>query len=200
MFNNKKRTHVISFGDPRGINFSYDLKQGAMFQIWRGQFLDVTEMWEDRGEPQLAKPIGAVIPLSVAPALAVLPNSDAAWTDSIAFDDMQNKGYELDKARMPTFVYTYLGADISDKISVESSEALTRTVSVTNAPDNLYFRIAMAPVIEKSENGVFLIGNQQYYIKAGEGTKPVIRNTATGQELVVPLKKGANALSYSLIW
>lgn len=201
MFNNIKRTHVISMGDPGGLNFSYDLKQGALFQVWRGQFLDVTEMWENRGEPQLAKPLGSVLPLSVAPALATLSNTETAWPDSIAFDDFQNKGYELDKSRMPTFIYSYAGADVTDKISAQNDgKSLLRNISIANAPDQFYFRIAVAPTIEKLENGIYAIANQLYYIKVGADTKPVIRNTKNGQELIIALKKGANTVSYSLIW
>ncbi|MDB5109356.1 MAG: hypothetical protein JWR67_470 [Mucilaginibacter sp.] len=201
MFNHIKRTHVISMGDPNGLNFSYDLKQGALFQVWRGQFLDVTEMWENRGEPQLAKPLGSVLGLSVAPVLATLNNIENRWPDSVAFDDLQNKGYQLDKNRMPTFLYSYAGADITDKISAQANgESLLRNVSVTNAPGNFYFRIAEAAAIEKLENGLYAIGHQLYYIRFGEETKPVIRSTKNGQELIVALKKGSNTLSYSLIW
>jgi hypothetical protein len=48
-FNNKKRTHVISVGSPQQVNYSYDLKQGALLQVWNGPFVDATEMWEQRG-------------------------------------------------------------------------------------------------------------------------------------------------------
>ncbi len=91
--------------------------------MWHGPFLDVTEMWEQRGEPQLAKPSGSVVPLSEAPALAVLKDKETTlWPDSVAFDDLKNMGYTLDKQRDPTFEYEAGGYRVSDKIAVSSAD------------------------------------------------------------------------------
>ncbi|MEO0470280.1 MAG: PA14 domain-containing protein [Bacteroidota bacterium] len=57
----KKRTHVLSVGSPTGISFAYDLNEGSILKAWNGNFLDVREMWVNRGEPQLAHPLGSVI-------------------------------------------------------------------------------------------------------------------------------------------
>nr|WP_157247196.1 hypothetical protein [Pedobacter panaciterrae] len=201
MFEGKKRTHVISVGTPEKVNYSYDLKQGALLQVWRGEFLDVTEMWKDRGEPQLAKPLGTVLPLSAAPAVAVLADKDAAWPDSIAFDDLQNKGYVLDKSKMPAFLYSSNGADVSDKIVVQSGGgAVERTISVSNNKGPLYCRIAVGPTIEALKNNTYSIGNKVYTVKLAAETKAFIRKTKNGQELLAPLANGADSLTYSLIW
>lgn len=201
MFNNKKRTHVISVGHPDQVSYSYDLKQGALLQVWRGQFLDVTQMWEDRGEPQLARPIGSVMPLSAAPALSFLTDRNTAWTDSIAFDDFHNNGYVLDKSRMPTFIYNYNGADVTDKLSViNNGESLQREITVANGADNLYCRIAAANNIVALKSGMYVVGDKEYYIKVEDGYKPFIRNTPTGQELLVLIGKSTTPLTYSLTW
>src|SRR5690606_34616848 len=75
----EKRTHVISVGEPSGIHYSYDAETGAVLQGWRGPFLETTQMWEGRGEPQLGVPLGSILPLSAAPAIARLASGSTAW-------------------------------------------------------------------------------------------------------------------------
>jgi hypothetical protein len=199
-FNNRKRTHVISVGSPRQVNYSYDLKQGALLQIWNGPFVDATEMWEQRGEPQLARPLGSIIPLSEAPALAVLQDANAAWPDSIAFDDFKTMGYTLDKQRNPSFEYETAGYHVWDKISLgNEGRSLLRELDITNAPANLYCRIANGSAINSLGKGWYVVGDKSYYIQVDEKLKPVIRNTSKGAELIVPVT-GNKLLSYSLIW
>ena len=199
-FNNKKRTHVISVGTPQQVNYSYDLKQGALFQIWNGPFVDVTEMWEQRGEPQLARPLGSVIPLSEAPALAILQDANASWPDSVAFDEFKNMGYTLDKQRNPSFEYETGGYHVWDKISSgNEGGSLLRELNLTNAPGNLYCRIASSSAINSLGKGWYVVGDKSYYIQIDEKLKPLIRNTSKGVELIVPVA-GNKTLSYSLIW
>ena len=199
-FGDKKLTHVISVGNPNQLNFSYDLKQGALFQIWRGDFLEVTDMWHERGEPQLAKPLGAVITLSDAPALAVLTNPLEQWPNSIAFDDFQNKGYTLDANRFPTFLYAINTINVSDKFSSQGSTSLLRELQITGAPEGLYIRLASDTQIELIGNGLYAIGNKNYYITVADSLKPVIRKSLTGQELIVAIPVNTASLSYSITW
>ena len=172
-----------------------------MLEVWRGDFIDVREMWEDRGEPQLAKPLGTVLPLSAAPALAALADKDAVWPDSIAFDDLQNQGYVLDKSKMPTFLYAANGADVSDKITVlNGGAALSRTISINNSKQPLYCRIAVGPSIEVHKNNTYTVGDKAYAIKVADGAKAFIRKTQNGKELLVLLANATDSLTYSITW
>jgi hypothetical protein len=201
VFDNKKRTHVISVGNPNQTNFSYDLKQGAILQIWRGQFVDVTEMWVERGEPQLAKPLGTTTLLSSAPTLAVLNDINDHWPDSIAFDDFKTKGYSLDGDKNPTFHYEYGGFSVDDKISmVASGESLKRELKVHNIPQGLHCRLARGKLIEPMGKGLYAIDGKSYYIKIDERLKPVIRKSQHSEELIVPLNKSLSSLNYSIIF
>jgi hypothetical protein len=183
MHGDRKLTHVISYGHPDKLNFSYDLKQGALLQVWRGDFLDVTEMWHERGEPQLAKPRGSLLVLSDAPALAVLTEAGSAWPDSIAFDDLANHGYTLDADRTPSFQYGYKGMDVSDKISGVDVKGITRELTVKDPVDNLYCRVVSDASIVRSGNGQYVIGDRAYYLRLDDRYKAVIRKTAKGMEL-----------------
>jgi Domain of Unknown Function (DUF1080) len=197
-YEDKKLTHVISGGYPNLLNFSYDLKQGALLQIWRGDFMDVTEMWYERGEPQLAKPLGSVITLSGAPSLAVISDPANAWPDSIAFDDLVNKGYTLDKDRFPSFEYEFKGIKATDKISAPTANSIVREINVSNAPENLYARVAFGKNIEKVGMGLYSIDDKSYYLKLDDAIKPLIRETAHGKEMLVPIANNSNSLTYSI--
>lgn len=197
-YGDKKLTHVISGGYPNLLNFSYDLKQGALLQIWRGDFMDVTEMWYERGEPQLAKPLGSVITLSGAPSLAVISDPANAWPDSIAFDDLVNKGYTLDKDRFPSFEYEFKGIKATDKISAPTANSIVREINVSNAPENLYARVAFGKNIEKVGMGLYSIDDKSYYLKIDDAIKLLIRETAHGKEMLVPIANNSNSLTYSI--
>ncbi|MBC7922882.1 MAG: DUF1080 domain-containing protein [Ferruginibacter sp.] len=199
-FGEKKLTHVVSVGSPNGINFSYDSQQGALFQVWRGDFLDVTQMWFERGEPQLARPLGSVIRLSDAPAVAVLAGDRSGWPDSVAFDDLQSHGYVLNQQRMPTFSYAWKGLEVKDSLVASANgESLVRTLTVTNAPDHLFCRVVAASTIEAAGEGLYGVNGKSYYIRLDKKFKPVIRPSAQGTEIIVPLEK-TTPLTYSIIW
>jgi hypothetical protein len=200
-FEGKKLTHVISVGYPSQINYSYNLKQGSLFQIWRGEFLNVTDMWHERGEPQLGRPLGSVTTLSNAPALAVLSDEESAWPDAIEFDDLQNKGYTLDQDRSPTFRYVWKDSNVSDKISADKAgKGIIREINISNAPSQLFCRIADGGNIEQVGSNSYFIKDKSYYIQIDKSFKPVVRKTANGQELVVRYNQNAGPLTYSIIW
>ena len=199
-YGDKKLTHVISAGYPNQLNYSYDLKQGSLFQIWRGGFLDVTDMWHERGEPQLAKPLGSVIVLSDAPALAVLADVQAAWPDSVAFDDFHNEGYTLDENRFPSFEYSVNNMHVTDKISAPNATSLIRQMDLTNAPANLYCRIANADNIEMIGKDLYAVDGKSFFINVADSFKPVIRQTAKGKELIVALQGNTASFNYSITW
>jgi hypothetical protein len=200
MHGSRKLTHVISYGHPDKLNYSYDLKQGALLQAWRGNFLDVTEMWHERGEPQLAKPRGSLMVFNDAPLLAVLSEPGTSWPDSIAFDELRNNGYTLDAERTPTFQYSMLGMDISDRISGTDPDGIKRELTVKDPREKLYCRVAAEGAISPAGKNLFVIGDRGYYIKLDDRYKPVIRRVSNGMELLVPIDKSNPTLTYSIIF
>ncbi|HRQ50189.1 MAG TPA: DUF1080 domain-containing protein [Agriterribacter sp.] len=201
-YGKKMITHAISVGNPNGINYSYDLKTGALLQVWRGEFADATDLWYQRGEPyQRIVPLGSVITLSDAPAIAVLPDAvNTAWPDSVSFDDVQNKGYILDAGRAPSFRYSIHDVQVTDNISAPGATGLVRALTVVNPSASLYHRIAAAKKIEQSKKGFYAVDDKLYYISIDEKLNPFIRQAGAGQELLVPVDKAGAAITYSLIW
>ncbi len=191
---NKRIVHAISVGNKENVHFTYNLDNGALFQAWKGNYLNTTPMWLDRGDGS-SKPMGSVMPFGDAPLLAVLETQDKPW--GLADATFRTKGYELDENGQPTFKYEIYGAKISDKIvPVEEGKMLKRDISVAGTVSNLYARLASAEVISKKADGTFIIGDNAYLIKINEGTAS-IRTVGGKQELMAPL---GEKISYSIIW
>jgi hypothetical protein len=145
-------------------------------------------------------PIGSVITLSDAPAVAVLSNDQSAWPDSIAFDEMQNKGYVLNEERSPTFMYSVKGMEVKDSIVFQSSgEGITRTITVINAPSNTYCRLASGKKIESIGDGLYVVDNKSYYLKTDKRVRASVRNSGGGAELIVKYDPQV-PVNYSIIW
>ncbi|MDB5158648.1 MAG: hypothetical protein JWR50_3355 [Mucilaginibacter sp.] len=198
----KKVTHSVSVGLQHNISFGYDLSNGAVYQVWKGGFLDASPMWLSRGNGT-AVPIGSVVSLGDTPALALIHNDAQAWPDSLEKGIYRPKGYELDEAGLPTFKYIFDGISINDKSTSDDGKILTRRISVDGpAPKDLFTRIATGSDIVDMGNDMYSVNNATYYVQLDKGIKPVIRNSAKGKEMLLPIKntdKGTS-VEYSLIW
>lgn len=196
----KKLNYVISMGSPQGLNYSYNLRQGAWLQVWRGGFMDATEMWHHRGKSQLARPLGSVVPFSDAPAVAKLSDAGAKWPESLAFDELQNEGYLLDREGVPTFRYATHGTKIADKIvPLPDGKAFMRTLTVENPTDDLYCRAVSASRIEQVDKELFRVDGT-YYIKVDRHLNPLIRKNGQKQEMLFSLNNLNSPLTYYIIW
>lgn len=190
----KRVVHAVSVGNKENIHYTYDLDNAALFQIWKGGFLNTTPMWNDRGDGS-SKPLGSLTALGDAPLLNVLGSATASWSELDA--TYRPRGYELDEAGQPTFKYDYAGLNVSDKsIPSEDGKMFRREIVVKGSSANLYARLAVAQNITKLSDGMYIIGENSYYIKVIEGT-PSIRESAGMKELVLPV---GEKITYSIIW
>jgi hypothetical protein len=188
--NNKKLTHVVSVGDPAQVHYAYDLMQGGILQAWKGDFLNTTDMWHERGEPQTATPLGA--PIVLAGNCPIYEKTIAK--DSIA--DYQYKGYTL-TAGLPTFSYTYKTLSIKDKIQPEG-KGLKRSITVSGeGKEKTMIRIAQGSSITPLGKGLYSIGNQAYFVQIAPGLYPKIEGYLGQQVLLLP---AGEAIQYQLIW
>jgi hypothetical protein len=207
-FKGEKRTHVISVGEISKINYAYDLSQGTLMQVWRGDFLDVTGMWQDRGGSQVAAPIGNPMELFSTPTLFILNNTSASWTSQYKESDgFKQKGYDLDDSGRPTFKYMYQGIAVEDKITpIEENKALSRELLLTasQAVDNLYAKVAEGREIAQLPDGAYSIDDKQYYIQISEfnKAKAFIRQNGDKKELLTPVTWDGNKakVQYAIIW
>ena len=192
-------THAVSVGSEQQLHYTYDLDHGALVQVWRGDFLDATPMWHNRGDGS-SRPRGSVQHLS-QPTLAVapLPASKAAWPKDTAGSHFRPRGYTLDKSGVPTFRYEAFGTTVSDTLRVlEQGHGFRRSLSLQNPADSLYVRLAVGDIAEQKA-GLYTVDDQSYYLRIDDagGATPVIRTVGDTQELVVPVR---NKLTYSLLF
>ncbi|TDU62564.1 cytochrome c [Prosthecobacter fusiformis] len=91
-------THAIGVGFPQGLHTTFDAVQVRFTQVWRGRFLDAMSNWQSREMLPIA-PLGT--------DLKALPAATGARVFS---------GYRLDKAGVPTFLYTVDGQAVEETL------------------------------------------------------------------------------------
>lgn len=197
---NEKLTHIISVGSPSEVNFTYNLKEGTLIKAWRGKFLDATRMWYERGEPQLAVPLGSVINFRNEPSLAVLTDANSVWPALVAFDDLQPQGYSLSHNRNPVFSYMLYGINVRDSIGImDNGEGIIRTITVANPSPGLYCRLANGTDIIPINDSLYTVNGRSFYIMVDKKYNAVIRNSGREQELLIKYDNNM-PIVYSLIW
>jgi cytochrome c2 len=82
-------THAILVGYPAGMHLAYDGLKAQPIMVWKGKFFDAYNTWFSRAAP-FEKPLGDVI---------------ATWPVSAATEAVKFKGYQLDAAGVPTFLW-----------------------------------------------------------------------------------------------
>ncbi|WP_375448379.1 family 16 glycoside hydrolase [uncultured Fibrella sp.] len=197
-------THAVSVGSPDGVHYTYDLDKGTLVQVWRGQFLDATPMWHDRGDGS-ARPLGMVVPLgALSLTVARLTSPQTNWPADTIGSGFRPRGYVLDADDRPTFRYQSFGLTLDDCIRVlPDSKGVQRTVSITNQAVNplastLYAQLATGTRIRALEDDLYLIDEQQY-VRVDDlgGTKPTVRDAGGRQELIVPV---TSRIVYSILF
>ncbi|MFZ9660274.1 MAG: family 16 glycoside hydrolase [Chitinophagaceae bacterium] len=193
MHQGRKLTHVLSVGHPSKVHYSYDLLQGAMLQVWKGEFLNTTDMWYERGEPQTATAMGASIVMAGKCPIYEKQNEK----DSIS--NYQYKGYVLDPSGQPAFHYGYGKVDIKDQIiPMENGNGLERTMDLSGAgSEALQVRLIQDGAIKSIGKDLYMAGDGKYFLKIIQGSNPVIEDFG-GKKLL--LVNGSKTVKYQLIW
>ena len=206
-FEPKKRLYATSVGTPQGVHYAYDLEAGALLRAWRGTWIDTAEMWEGRGEPQLAKPTGPALTLNAKPTVALIDKpTTAGWPEST--DALQSsQGYTLEADGLPVFLSKLSDVSIRDRVApTADGKALARRLDFKGSLASWETQVLLAEseVITPQPGGGWVIGDRDYYIDwpAGSPHQPTIRKVGDQQLLVVRLSKSTleAPLSYSLVW
>jgi hypothetical protein len=196
----KRLTHTIGVGEPSKINYVYDLRAGNLVCAWRGEFVDATPMWNDRGDGSF-RPRGAAQYLFMNQPLALLADERAAFPLSGDENEFRGKGYQIDEATgRPVFKYTYKGLEVEDKIVPEDeNRILTREVAIkSGTQQGLYFKLAEGNSIQVMPDGSYAVDDKQYYVKVIAPSNAIIRDSNGKKELVVPVS--GSSIRYSLVW
>jgi hypothetical protein len=194
----KKKTHVIQVGDPSGMHYSYDLKQGALLQVWRGPFLNVTQMWENRGEPQTSEPLGVSVTLDGQFPLVLDHQTQVDSTELVY------KGFRLKDSR-PIFMYQWPAANLLVEDFIRPNAAgtgLERTLSYKStssmqAATELILGNSYQGIASVSSNLISLQG-LSYFVQ-WDGRKGEVLTPKQGlKQQRIPVQ--GNEVSYQLIW
>lgn len=198
----KKKTHVISVSEAPGISYSYDLQKGTLLQCWRGDFVETTLMWHERGEPQLAEPLGSLIIFPGRPSVAMLKDKNMAWPDSSA--QYNYLGYDISTSGHPIIKYSAGDLRIRESLAVEDGgQKLSHTISVSSPAGEVWSKLAEGSTIDKLPNGLYAVNDKEYYIQISDKSEPLIRKgPGNTMELLVPIKieNQNGSFKYSIIW
>ncbi|WP_236973483.1 3-keto-disaccharide hydrolase [Membranihabitans maritimus] len=199
-FNGEKLPYAISVGYPEGINYSYDTRQGALLQVWRGDFIETTGMWHRRGNSQVASPMGSIVTFSDLPNLTDRDRIKEEWIGLYELEDIHMEGYTLDERRNPVFQYSLEGNSVNDHIApMDGRSGLLRRVEISSQDKNWLFRVANGNLIQKVATNLYRI-NHSYYIELDQKYAPEILSLGKNQELRVPLSDQPDLFEYKIIW
>jgi hypothetical protein len=202
-FGNQKKTHCLSVGDPAEVNYSYDLNQAAILQVWKGKFLNMNEMWFERGEPQIALPLGANLPILAKTPVAFLSDLSSNLPDSSDTKSLIYKGYTLSGKQYPTFKFSLEGIGFTDNLMpYENGKGLSRTLKLTGSPANkkVIFRLADGTSIQEISRNVYAINNQQYFLQVPDNQNIKLSiKLQNGQQILVAEGQGTE-IRYDIVW
>lgn len=188
---NFRVVHAISVGSPENIHYTYDLDKGAVIQAWKGDFLDTTPMWDDRGDGS-SRPLGSLTLFNHDLLLNAI--GESGWATDTSGSGYKPLGYDLDENDLPTFNYKIGGQIVKDKIRIADGKYLDREIKITDA-SNLIARIADGKSIERINSNTYAVDDKKYFIKIEKGADAVILNQ---KELLV--RPTDNTIKYSIIF
>lgn len=201
-----KRLYACSVGSPAGLHFAYDFELGALLRLWRGGFLDTTEMWESRGEPQMARPTGATLDLLAKPSVALLEQPAVDGWPLSPGALFASDGYRLEPDGTPVFLSHLHSLNIEDRLVPASDQSgLVRTLVVSGRRSGwaAFVMLAESDTIKRVPEG-FVIGDRAWYLDWPDASphKPVIHTVHDRQMLLVPVidETLGTPLVYTLVW
>lgn len=176
-------THGISVSSQEKVHYSYDLNKGQIVQIWRGDFLDATPMWNNRGNG-VSKPLGAVIYVKN-------PEKNLIEKEFQTSAEFKPKGYRITDGGIE-FHFENRGLKFRDFITArQDGKGIDRKLTADGSTANKQFGIAEGKEIKKVKEGLFLIVDQGYYIQIDpkSPSNPVIENHSENQQLLVSINQ-----------
>ncbi len=153
----------IAVGFPEKLNYAFNAETGTLTALWHGEYVRVDRGGQGSGG---FNPLGKVVALAQDVSFAELKDEKAAWplrpvmTKEVPANPdplypknlgYQFKGYELDDASVPTFLYMTGDVGIADRsaaVKGDKHPRLQRTLSFDAPKDcTVWFR-ALTGVIE----------------------------------------------------
>ncbi len=193
-------THTVGVGDPVGLNYVFDARSGNLVCVWRGDFVDATPMWHERGDGSF-RPRGAALYLRNNQSLSYLPSQSDEFPVAAKEGDFTGKGYLIDEETgRPVFRSNYRDLEFEDRVFPdENNTVITHQIILKKGTvkEGLYYKLGEGSSIDKLSETLYAVDGQQYYIKVKGDAKPFVREINGKKELVAPFSQ---TLQYSIVW
>lgn len=186
-------THAVSVGSPYKVNYTYDMDQGNLVQVWKGDFLNATPMWNSRGDGS-SRPMGAITRFGI-PALPIarLQTLEQSWPADTLGTGYKVHGYRiLSNDHHLQFMFEGYGTEVADELEIlADGHGLKRVLSIQDPGDNTYVRLAHGDQIADLGEGLFVIGDKSYYLQLNDfgQLNPEIRSIDGKMELLIPARE-----------
>lgn len=179
-----KISHAISVSSEAGIHFSYDLNSGRLIRVWRGMFLDVTPMWNNRGNG-ISRPLGNLTYLD--------RNSKSGPVNGSV--EFKPKGYRILGDGNIKFLAEYPLGQISDHIQLlPNGKGLTREILKSDT-GSVNLAIAEGNAVKKIRENLYWIEDAGLFIQlTDQSIKPEINEKG---QVVLPWQ---TQLTYTLLF
>jgi cbb3-type cytochrome oxidase cytochrome c subunit len=195
----------IGVGYPERINLAFDAGEMALRQLWKGEFANVDPgHFRPRGTDRISFPPG--IPFHRLKSLE--ENWPYKGKGNQAFPQdhgYQFRGYHLDAARRPTFLYRYGDIAVEDffeDVRDQNGKACFRRTMRFETPAGqspFYFRAAVGRKIVAPVERQFMIDNLQLRITSDH--KGIVREGGSAEVLIpLTLPEGRSTLTLEYQW
>lgn len=203
-----KRTHVISVGEADGPHYSLDLQTDALLQAWRGGFADTHDMWDGRGEPQVMRPLGQILPFDGTPQWSWISSDSDPWPDTLAKNlAFQHSEHQLDEAGRPTFIYTMtntntsMGHSMTDKLIPDNGGLIRELTHSVGGNGTIFTQLAAARQITETAPGEYELRGPGLTLKiqSYDGDRLVLQHRGNGDRLVAEIPAKGH-ITYRMDW
>ncbi|QDU62214.1 Cytochrome c [Planctomycetes bacterium Pan216] len=197
---------AIGVGYPEGANLAFDAEQMRLALIWHEDFIDASRHWSGRGQGY-QRPEGVhLLSFPGSASFATLADEKAPWPNAPARElGIRFKGYKLDEAGRPTFLYRVDGVKVEDTptpVAGDAEPSLRREFLLESSePQNgLTFLAASGKTITKADDGTYLVDNA-YRIKI-EDASTRMRESDGRKQLLVPITWNGDKARFAIeyIW
>ncbi len=194
----KRIVHAVNVGSPDKLHYTYDLDNGAMAQIWKGEFLNTTPMWDNRGDGS-SQPRGVLQSVGDVPVLTTMERlADTCYVPT-ATAGFRTLGYDLEESGLPVFRYQVYGAEKNDRIRTADKKSYVRTIQWAEkaATTPLYCRLATGTSVEQVDKELYAIDDRSYYVRLPKGVKAQVLQQNGKAVLYVPF---SGNVTYTVIF
>ena len=190
--------HAINVGSAQQLHYTLDYDQGTIVRAWRGEFLDTTPMWHQRGDGS-SLPRGTEEFLTMRPLVARLADDRQPWPDPYRPSEFRPLRYQVSAAGLPLFQYQFAGARIDDEPRVHDGKRFERRLTFSEPIPDLHVLLAEADDFELVRPGLYAADDRRYYIRVRDSGRTFVRE-ADGRKQLLATPGVDNALTYEILF